>query len=100
MEARSQTAPQAHVWRDATFLLSPLGADSSIPAGVGLKSSRRLAAEAGKLPGTAWGKKNFGDREHLRGYPVSKRIEGVGHRVWKRCPSPALEGSCGNVGGL
>jgi hypothetical protein len=29
MEARSQTAPQAHIRRDATFLLSPLGRNSS-----------------------------------------------------------------------
>ena len=36
MEARSQTAPQAHIRRDATFLLSPLRLDFVKPASLGI----------------------------------------------------------------
>jgi hypothetical protein len=40
-------------------------------------------------PLTCFQKKNFRDREHLHGGPVSKTIEGAGHSVRNRCPSPA-----------
>jgi hypothetical protein len=37
MEARSQTAPQAHIGKHSTYLLSPLGRNSSNPTAFGLK---------------------------------------------------------------
>ena len=113
MEARSQTAPQAHMRRDATLLLSPLGRDSSNTGrirnrallnrglSVGFKGiepvrNRRAGNPEGRAqPGSRMGgsrppeppgeKQNFRDREHFGWGPVSKTIEGAGHPVFYRC---------------
>jgi hypothetical protein len=68
--------------RGCNFSIVSAGAEFVKPAATGLKP--------------AWGKKYLRDREHLRGLPVSKRIERVGHLLWKPVSvSRALEDSIG-----
>ena len=94
MEARSQLRHRPTCCRDATFLLSPLGLDSSISSQIyqfsRLHRGRTLSRipfpirhsmapfEAARLRPN---QKNFRDWEHLQGGPVSKTIESVGQMV-------------------
>ena len=83
MEARSQTAPQAHMLQGMQlfYCLRWSLIRQTLPA-IRFKS----APAAGSGNGSR--KKNWRDREHLRGVPVSKIMEGVGHRSTNQCPSP------------
>jgi len=71
--------------------LSPLSPDSSNFASISVRkppTSRRQRAPA-TLQKPRRDEKNLSDREHLRGVPVSKIMEGAGHRSMNQCPSPA-----------
>ena len=88
--------------KDATFLLSLVGRNSSNSPVSGLETglggSEKLPLSP---PQPVQSGKYFRDREHFRGYPVSKIIGYVGHWVLKPVSvSRALRGSIGFLAAL
>lgn len=84
MEARSQTAPQAHTLQGATSLFSPLRGFSSNAAVEYPEQAVFMAVLNAAELSTEGIFRTYGrDREHFGGDVVSKKIGRVGHRAQK-----------------